>query len=164
MSKLSVSPLAVIVCFSRFTSISVLGSLVTASNNFDRNLSLTVTGNKKLLSELFLKISAKKLLATTSNPASLIAHAACSREEPQPKFLPATKILPLYFLLFKGKSSFGWVSSSLIYLQSRNRFLPNPSRLVAFKKRAGMIWSVSTFSIFSGTAVDLTMFMLLAML
>src|SRR5688572_13471791 len=126
-----------------------------AENIFCKKSSLTVTGNKKLLSELFLKISAKKLLTTTSNPASLIAQAACSLDEPQPKFFPASKTLPLYVLLFKTKSCFGWFSSSLTYLQSRKRFFPNPSLLVAFKKRAGMIWSVSTFSILSGTVVDL---------
>ena len=66
----------------------------TAVKILFKNSSLTVTGNRKLFNALFLKMSAKKLLTTTSNPKSLIAHAACSRLLPQPKFLPATKILP----------------------------------------------------------------------
>src|SRR6185369_14762221 len=118
-----------IVCCSRLTSNSVFGSFATVSNILFRKSSLTCTGSKKLFSELFLKMSAKKLLTTTSKPASFIAHAACSRDEPQPKFFPASKTLPPYFLLFKAKSCFGWFSSSLTYLQSRKRFFPNPSLL-----------------------------------
>ena len=42
---------------------------------------------------------------------------------------------------------------SLSYRQSRNKFSPNPSLVVAFRKRAGIIWSVSTFSKGRGTQV-----------
>lgn len=42
---------------------------------------------------------------------------------------------------------------SLLYLQSLKRFSPNPFLSVALRKRAGIIWSVSTFSNGSGTHV-----------
>ena len=38
--------------------------------------------------------AAKKLDTTARKPAPSIAHAACSRLEPQPKFLPAIRIWP----------------------------------------------------------------------
>jgi hypothetical protein len=47
---------------------------------------------------------------------------------------------------------------SFSYLQSRKRFFPKPSLPVAFRKRAGMIWSVSIFSILRGTAVLVIVF------
>src|SRR5690606_4111030 len=80
-----------------------------------------------------------------------IAQAACSRDEPEPKFLPPTRILPRYVGSFSTKSALGVLSG--LYRQSRNRLSPKPTRSVAFKNRAGMIWSVSTFSMGSGTAV-----------
>src|ERR1700741_4254112 len=83
-------------------------------------------------------------------------HAACSLDEPHPKFFPATKISPLYSGLFKTKSGFGFDSSLFTYRQSRKRFLPNPSFVVAFRKRAGIIWSVSIFSTGKGTNVDVS--------
>jgi hypothetical protein len=39
------------------------------------------------------------------------------------------------------------------HISSPKRLSPKASRLSGFKKRAGMIWSVSTFSIGSGTAL-----------
>ena len=38
------------------------------------------------------KMSPKLGASTTRNPSSSSAHAACSREEPQPKLRPATRI------------------------------------------------------------------------
>ncbi len=81
----------VIVCSGKLI---VKIDLLDCLNILSRNSSETCTGNTPLLSALFLKISAKKLETTASNPASNIAHAACSLEDPQPKFLPATKMLP----------------------------------------------------------------------
>ena len=114
--------------------------------------SLTTTGKSPLLSALLRKMSAKKLDTTARNPAPSMAHAACSRLEPQPKFFPATIISPLYTGEFITKPALGL--PSLSYRQSRNRFSPNPSRVVAFRNRAGIIWSVSMFSIGSGTTVE----------
>jgi hypothetical protein len=88
-------PRKLISCLSRSTEMGVAGSLSTVSKISFRKSSDTVTGSRKLLRALFLKMSAKKLLTTTSKPKSLIAQAACSREEPQPKFLAAISILPL---------------------------------------------------------------------
>ncbi len=87
----------------------VAGSFWMAAKSFWRKSSLTVTGSRKLFRALFLKISAKKLLTTTSNPASLMAQAACSRLEPQPKFLPPTRIFPLIGRVVQDKIFFGRV-------------------------------------------------------
>jgi hypothetical protein len=38
------------------------------------------------------KMSANDGAITTVKPASCSAHAACSRDEPQPKFTPAARI------------------------------------------------------------------------
>src|SRR5690606_30945718 len=152
MSNFSEVPSAsVIVWFSRSTVISVEGSASTVRNALLRNSSDTVTGRTALFNALFLKMSAKKLDTTTRKPKSASAQAACSRLLPQPKFFPATRILPLKRESFRTKSAFGF--PSLSYRQSRNRFSPKPSRVVALRKRAGMIWSVSIFSMGSGTAV-----------
>lgn len=53
---------------------------------FFQKPSLTTTGKTKLFSSLFLWISAKKLETTTRKPYPAIAHAACSRLDPEPKF------------------------------------------------------------------------------
>ena len=95
-------------------------------------------------------MSAKKLETTALNPLSYIAHTACSLDDPQPKFLPATNIFPLYFYMFKGKDSMGEPSG--LYLQSLNKLSPKPILSVAFRNLAGIIWSVSTLSMFNGTA------------
>ena len=58
------------------------------------------------------------------------------------------------FFWLRTKSGFG--CPSLLKRQSRNRLSPNPSREVAFRKRAGIIWSVSTFSSGSGTQVEVS--------
>ena len=42
--------------------------------------------------QLLRKMSAKLGAITALNPASSIAHGACSRLEPQPKFSPAIMI------------------------------------------------------------------------
>ena len=73
---------------------SFFGSDVTVSNISARNSGDTTTGSNPLLRELPLKMSAKKLLTTTRNPYPEIAHAACSRLDPLPKFFPATRIWP----------------------------------------------------------------------
>src|SRR5690606_10301162 len=80
-----------------------------------------------------------------------MAQAACSREEPEPKFFPPTRIFPLKVGSFSTNSFLGVLSA--LYRQSLKRLSPKPFRSVAFRKRAGMIWSVSTFSMGSGTAV-----------
>jgi hypothetical protein len=85
---------------------------------------------------LFLKISAKKLDTTTLNPLSYIAHTACSLDDPHPKFLPATSIFPVYFLLFKGNDSTGEPSD--LYLQSLKRLSPKPILSVAFRILRGL--------------------------
>ena len=50
----------------------------------------SATGNNPLPSALLRKMSANSLLTTARKPKPSSAHGACSREEPQPKFFPAT--------------------------------------------------------------------------
>ena len=126
ISKCSLLPVALLVTvwLGKSTSTSVFGSLLMLSNSSARKSSLTTTGNTKLFSSLFLCMSAKKLLITTLKPYPAMAHAACSRLEPQPKFLPATRMTPPYFGSLSTKSFFK--EPSLLYLQSLNRFSPKP--------------------------------------
>ena len=50
------------------------------------------------LKQLLKKMSAKEVEMTQRMPKSLIAHGACSREEPQPKLSPATRIFAVAVL------------------------------------------------------------------
>src|SRR5688572_31550749 len=72
------------------------------------------------------------------------AQGACSREEPQPKFLRARRIVaPL---------KRGWLSTNSRSLRhSANRPWPKPVRLIEARYCFGMIWSVSTLARSSGT-------------
>ena len=82
--------------------------------------------------QLVRKMSAKLGAITTRKPWSSSAHGACSREEPQPKLRPATRIdAPAY----SGRSS-GKPSSPL---QSLKRNSPNPVRSMRFRNCLGMI-------------------------
>ena len=61
-------------------------------------------GSKPFLSALPLKISANDVLITARNPNCTSAHGACSRELPQPKLSPATRICaPLASGLFSDE-------------------------------------------------------------
>ena len=84
-------------------------------------------GQKAFLSALARKMSANERAITASKPKSASAHTACSRDEPQPKLLPAssTRASP--------------VASKRAPRQSANSCAPSPARPVVFKKRAGMI-------------------------
>lgn len=62
---------------------------------FFQKPSLTTTGKTKLFSSLFLWISAKKLETTTRKPYPAIAHAACSRLDPEPKFFRSQGFPPI---------------------------------------------------------------------
>src|SRR5262249_10118269 len=70
---------------------------------------------------------------------------ACSRDEPQPKFFPASRMLaPAYCGAFRENVRLGlpWASKR----QSKNSTSPYPVRSVRFRNCLGMIWSVSTLS------------------
>src|SRR6202023_1413209 len=73
------------------------------------------------------------------------AHTACSRDDPVPKSVPATRIVaPVYC---------GWLSTNEgSSRQAANRPSPKPARLTRLRYSAGMIWSVSTLVCRSGTA------------
>ena len=61
----------------------------------------------EFLKQLLKKMSAKEVEIMHLMPKSLMAHGACSRELPQPKLSPATKIeVPFHSGLFKTKSGF----------------------------------------------------------
>jgi hypothetical protein len=65
-------------------------------------------GSIPFLKQLFAKMSANVGAMITRNPNSPSAHGACSREEPQPKFLPATSIdAPSYRGSFSTNDGFG---------------------------------------------------------
>ena len=58
------------------------------------------------LKQLLKKMSAKEVEMTQRMPMSLMAQGACSREEPQPKLSPATRIFESRHPgLFSTKSS-----------------------------------------------------------
>ena len=141
------------VWFSKFTSNWQLEFDSTAENSWIKKDSDTWTGKSPLFKAFPLKISAKKLETITLNPKPTSAQAACSRLEPQPKLSPAIKIVPEYIALLRGKFETGF--PVLSKRQSLKTLSPKPFLSVAFKKRAGIIWSVSTFAIFNGIAWDM---------
>ncbi len=112
--------------------------------------SSTWTGTRPFLRAFPRKMSAKAVLTTASKPPAWSAHTACSREEPQPKFRPATRTrAPSASGRFRAKP--GVALPSFSHRQSAKSAFPRPSRVVVTRKRAGMIWSVSTFSTGSTT-------------
>ena len=73
----------------------------------------TTIGSSEFFSELPLKISAKEVLITARKPNWVSAQGACSRELPQPKLSPASRICaPLPRGVFRMKSGFGLPSAS----------------------------------------------------
>src|SRR6201981_1019978 len=101
---------------------------------------------------LFAKISANDEAITTLKPKSASAHTACSREDPQPKFFPVTRMLaPRY----RGSSSTKGAFAAGDRRQSKKRNSPNPVRSIRFRNCLGMIWSVSTFTRSSGATSPL---------
>jgi hypothetical protein len=79
----------------------------------------------------------------------MIAHTACSRDEPVPKFGPPSRIVAPV----KRSSLSTKLRSSR---QAENRPAPKPVRSTRLSQAAGMIWSVSTSDRLSGTARPVT--------
>src|SRR3954452_14906510 len=79
----------------------------------------------------------------------MIAQTACSRDEPVPKFGPASRM----FAPTKRSSLSTKARSSR---QAANRPLPKPVRSTRLSHDAGMIWSVSTSERSRGTARPVT--------
>ncbi len=68
----------------------------------------TTIGSSEFFSEFCLKMSANDVLITARNPYCVSAHGACSRELPQPKLSPASRIWQAFASgLFRMKSGFG---------------------------------------------------------
>ena len=95
ITKDSDCPVATKVTFwlGKSTLISVLGSAIIAANKVSAKAAETCTGKTPTFKQLFLKISANADEITQRNPKSYTDQAACSLEEPEPKFLPPTNIL-----------------------------------------------------------------------
>src|SRR5262245_3261076 len=79
----------------------------------------------------------------------MIAQTACSRDEPVPKFGPASRILAA-----ANRSSLRTKLRSS--RQAAKRPLPKPVRSTLLSQEAGMIWSVSTSERSRGTARPVT--------
>ena len=72
---------------------AVFESAIIAANKVSANSAETCTGKTPTFKQLFLKMSANADEITQRNPKSYTDQAACSLDEPEPKFLPPTKIL-----------------------------------------------------------------------
>ena len=98
-----------------------------------------------VLEALLRKMSAISVLMTARKPKSSSAHGACSRDEPQPKLRPATRIWqPRAGGLVQHEV--GLAARRRRRSASRRTALRRARRAsVVVRKRAGMIWSVSMF-------------------
>src|SRR3989344_2353526 len=123
----------------RFTQTLASPYRLSHSSSFARNFGATSTHTKPLGALLPRKISAKDspIIARIGQPTK--AQTACSREEPQPKFSPTTRIVRP---LFSGKSK--GCSPLLFALSSSKTWGPKPDMVSHFMYLPGMIWSVST--------------------
>ena len=91
-----------------------------------------------------------------------MAQTACSLDEPQPKLLFETRILPfLYGFLLSINSEFSSLSSLLsnvavsLYVRESNKNGTNTDFFIYFKYCFGIIKSVSTLSLLIGMACPL---------
>mmetsp|Transcript_64449 Transcript_64449/g.153820 ORF Transcript_64449/g.153820 Transcript_64449/m.153820 type:complete len:207 (-) Transcript_64449:1466-2086(-) len=109
-----------------------------------------VMGNMPFLKQLLKKMSAKLVEIRHRMPWSNNAQGACSRDEPQPKLSPQTRMLDLrYGCRFRTNSGSSVVPSGL-YRISKKALLPKPVRLIVLRNCLGMIMSVSTFCMSRG--------------
>ena len=104
---------------------------------------------------LVWKMSAKSGAITQRMPKSSSAQGACSRELPQPKFSCAIRISARRYGSWLSTKS-GFSEPSARKRSVSNRCLPSPVRLMIFRKRAGMILSVSTLASGSGAATPVS--------
>mmetsp|Transcript_63643 Transcript_63643/g.164251 ORF Transcript_63643/g.164251 Transcript_63643/m.164251 type:complete len:204 (+) Transcript_63643:518-1129(+) len=114
-----------------------------------------VMGNMPFLKQLLKKMSAKLVEIKHRMPKSLIAHGACSREEPQPKLSPQTMILAWRYASRFSTNS-GSSEPSILYRIGKKALLPRPVRLIVLRNCFGMIMSVSTFCMSKGATVPLS--------
>ena len=97
--------------------------------------------------QLLRKMSAKLGAMTARNPASSMAHGACSRLDPLPKFGAGEQDRGARRSAGRSCTKPG----SLRHSSNRNG--PNPVRSIRLRYCAGMIWSVSTSARSIGSAV-----------
>mmetsp|Transcript_39097 Transcript_39097/g.127123 ORF Transcript_39097/g.127123 Transcript_39097/m.127123 type:complete len:324 (+) Transcript_39097:673-1644(+) len=110
-------------------------------------------------------MSAKEGAMRQRIPIPEMDHGACSRDEPHPKFGPATRMHASWYCgWLRTKSSFGRAisgpivatSTGLWYRISAKAAKPSPVLLIVLRNSFGMIRSVSTFGMFSGAAAPRT--------
>ncbi len=78
-------------CFLKIDRQLITLAFLRALHDLSTDLTNAI-GNIPFLKQLFAKISANDGAMIARNPYSPSAHGACSRDDPQPKFLPATRI------------------------------------------------------------------------
>src|SRR5215212_3479763 len=103
-------------------------------------------GSRPFFSALPWKMSAQLVVMTAWIPHATSAHGACSRDDPQPKLTPASRILRPYIWGLSRTNVGSFRPPSASYRQSRKSASARPSLSVTFRNRAGTIWSVSMFS------------------
>src|SRR5699024_3935675 len=103
------------------------------------------TSSRPFLKELPVKMSPNRGARTTRKPYAWSAQTAHSREDPQPKFSPATRTVAAV----KGRRL---RTKSRLSRQSANSAASSPVLSTPEQNRTGMIWSVSTSAIFIGAA------------
>ena len=92
---------------------SILTVAPGAASSFAWLAGSSTTGTRPFLSALLRKMSAMRVETTARMPASTSAHGACSRDEPQPKLSPATRIVqPCASGRFRTNSARGFPSAS----------------------------------------------------
>src|SRR5215472_15483954 len=124
---------------------SASGSAVSAANSRVTDSSLTTAGTSPAATALLRKMSPKLGATTAWKPKSCSAHTACSRDEPQPKFDPATST-------FASDAPGRLRTKPGSARQAPNSPGAKPVRSTRLSHAAGMIWSVSTSRRSSATA------------
>mmetsp|Transcript_16435 Transcript_16435/g.48150 ORF Transcript_16435/g.48150 Transcript_16435/m.48150 type:complete len:220 (+) Transcript_16435:462-1121(+) len=161
-SKGMASPLSLITRWPGRSMVS--GFLASASCMSSSTLSLVmVMGSMPFLKQLLKKMSAKLGAMMQRMPKSPMDQGACSRDDPQPKFSPATRTLALrYGSWFSTKSGFS-VTPSSSYRSSKKAATPSPVRLMVFRNCFGMMQSVSMLALRRGAAIAASSLVKLAM-
>src|SRR5258705_555602 len=124
-------------CFSTSTVAGCFGSRpIARCSQSTSSLSIRRHGIPSMV-QLPKKISPKEAPTMALMPHCLSDSGACSREDPQPKLIPATSTeAPSYTFWLKG------CSGSCLRASSK-AWSPSPSLVTVLRNRAGMIRSVS---------------------
>src|SRR5699024_709334 len=132
-------------CSRRSTVTSTPGSASISFQIWSISPCSSSTSSRPFLKELPVKMSPNRGARTTRKPYAWSAQTAHSREDPQPKFSPATRTVAAV----KGRRL---RTKSGLSRQSANSAASSPVLSTPEQNRTGMIWSVSTSAIFIGAA------------